>query len=267
MIERECEICGNKFKTYQSKINKGLGKYCSLECSSKSQRNRIKVICGECGKEFEETPSRIRDGRGKYCSKKCMYSAHGEIVDRVCEICGTLFRTPKSRLKTGRGRFCSRACEGKHRSICFSGKNSHFWKGGKNIECICEWCGNIFMVWQHQIDHGEGRYCSRNCMYDGEMRGENHPRFNDWSSREPYGKDWSPELRRGVRERDNFTCQECGIIEKELGMRLCVHHIDYNKDNNIKDNLISLCRSCHNQTNFNRENWVKYYQDKLNGRD
>jgi len=30
-----------------------------------------------------------------------------------------------------------------------------------------------------------------------------------------------------------------------------------------ENNLISLCRNCHIQTNFNRENWINYYKDKL----
>jgi len=41
------------------------------------------------------------------------------------------------------------------------------------------------------------------------------------------------------------------------------HHIDFNKKNNNPNNLISLCRSCHGQTNFNRDNWINYFQEKI----
>ena len=37
------------------------------------------------------------------------------------------------------------------------------------------------------------------------------------------------------------------------------NHIDYDKKNCNSDNLITLCRSCHRKTNFNRENWIKYF--------
>jgi 5-methylcytosine-specific restriction endonuclease McrA len=78
---------------------------------------------------------------------------------------------------------------------------------------------------------------------------------------ELYGIEFDKELRNRIRERDNFTCQECGFVEN--GRRLCVHHIDYNKCNNKLNNLISLCMSCHMKTNFKREKWTEYYQEKV----
>ena len=39
-----------------------------------------------------------------------------------------------------------------------------------------------------------------------------------------------------------------------------VHHIDYDKFNNCVANLITLCRSCHAKTNFNRESWIEYFK-------
>lgn len=73
--------------------------------------------------------------------------------------------------------------------------------------------------------------------------------------------------KRKVRLRDNNTCQECGLhssmsIEK-YGCDLHVHHIDYNKKNPNKDNLISLCVSCHMKTNHNREEWEDYFNNKF----
>ncbi|GAG97080.1 unnamed protein product, partial [marine sediment metagenome] len=58
------------------------------------------------------------------------------------------------------------------------------------------------------------------------------------------------ELKGQIRRRDNYTCQQCGYTEKKLGYKLSVHHIDYDKKNNNINNLISLCRVCHSQTNF-----------------
>jgi len=48
-----------------------------------------------------------------------------------------------------------------------------------------------------------------------------------------------------ARQRDNYTCQRCGITEDELGRALDVHHIDDDKENNEQSNLLSLCHSCH----------------------
>ena len=41
--------------------------------------------------------------------------------------------------------------------------------------------------------------------------------------------------------------------------------IDYNKINLDPVNLISLCRSCHAKTSFNREYWQEYFQKNMEG--
>jgi len=49
-----------------------------------------------------------------------------------------------------------------------------------------------------------------------------------------------------VRERDNYTCQECGATTNLTNDReLDVHHKDSNRFNNQLSNLTTLCRSCH----------------------
>lgn len=78
---------------------------------------------------------------------------------------------------------------------------------------------------------------------------------------EPYSADWTDNLKESIRIRDNFTCQECGIHQDELDRKLDVHHINYNKKNLNPNNLISLCRTCHTKTNYNREKWEKYFKN------
>ena len=72
-----------------------------------------------------------------------------------------------------------------------------------------------------------------------------------------------------MRGRDQYCCQQCLRSQDELFTRLgrkyklSIHHIDYNKKNNLLSNLISLCRVCHAQTNFKRKNWTDYFRHKL----
>jgi len=40
---------------------------------------------------------------------------------------------------------------------------------------------------------------------------------------------------------------------------LQVHHIDYDKNNNAKDNLILLCNKHHGQTSHRREYWQSFF--------
>ncbi len=61
-----------------------------------------------------------------------------------------------------------------------------------------------------------------------------------------YGVDWTGTLRRNIRERDNYTCQLCGARQEDRVFD--VHHIDFDKDNNKSENLITLCGDCHRKT-------------------
>jgi hypothetical protein len=92
---------------------------------------------------------------------------------------------------------------------------------------------------------------------------ENHPRWCGGISKEPYGVDFSDDLKQAVREYYNYTCQQCYIHESELIVRLSIHHIDYNKRNNVFINLIPLCNSCHTKTNSNREYWKILFIEKV----
>ncbi len=91
---------------------------------------------------------------------------------------------------------------------------------------------------------------------------ENNPNWQGGISFEPYGRDWTEDLKGSIRKRDNYICQMCGIHQEKLKRKLDVHHIDYIKDNLDPKNLISLCRVCHVQTNYARERWIDYFQIK-----
>lgn len=90
--------------------------------------------------------------------------------------------------------------------------------------------------------------------------GANSANWRGGISFEPYGIEFNNKLKNQIRERDNHTCQECLCTEEQLGRALDIHHIDYCKTNNSPENLISLCRSCHAQTNFSREDWTEYFR-------
>ena len=92
---------------------------------------------------------------------------------------------------------------------------------------------------------------------------EKHPNWIDGRSFEPYSLEFNKQLKRQIRKRDKFTCQECGMTQDKLGYTLHVHHINYDKKDNSMNNLISLCHQCHCQTNFNRSDWMLYYENKL----
>lgn len=95
-----------------------------------------------------------------------------------------------------------------------------------------------------------------------QKRGQKHWNWRGGISSKAYGPEFGNILRSQIRERDGFICQECHQVEEQLRYPLSVHHIDYDKENNSPENLISLCKSCHSQTNFGREDWIEYFRNK-----
>jgi len=76
-------------------------------------------------------------------------------------------------------------------------------------------------------------------------------------SKLPYPFIFNDLLKTEIKKRDNYTCKECGTQNIK---KLCVHHIDYNKENCKKNNLITLCFKCNSKVNFNREIWTNYFR-------
>lgn len=146
-----------------------------------------------------------------------------------------------------------------------SGSKSHLWKGGK-IKSSCKECGKEF----YHKKSRKGIFCSRSCKWkNNEWRknqfkdvkrdnfGEKNHNWRGGKSFEPYPLNWNETLKRSIRERDHYSCRIC--LKQQESYAFHVHHIDYNKNNCNPNNLITLCKSCHTKTNFNREKWKEYF--------
>jgi len=90
-----------------------------------------------------------------------------------------------------------------------------------------------------------------------------------------YPDNWE-EIARGIKERDGWRCQECGLefapdVKKVVDgngktQTLGVHHKDRNPQNNDPANLITLCSACHCRAEWpliRREMWEKKHKDQL----
>lgn len=88
---------------------------------------------------------------------------------------------------------------------------------------------------------------------------ENHPNWNGGSSSGEYGPEFTKELKQEVKESYENSCQLCGTT----GVDLDVHHIDYDKLNNRKSNLVPLCKVCHGKTNYDRQKWQSLFEGML----
>lgn len=92
-----------------------------------------------------------------------------------------------------------------------------------------------------------------------ERVGDKHPNWRGGISNGPYSEGFTRALRRAIKERDGWQCQNPGCLRKSKKMNC--HHIDYDKRNHAAENLITLCVPCHCATNANRDYWQKFYSD------
>lgn len=147
-------MCKLSFYVKSNHVKRGWGRYCSIDCQSKSQRKGKEVICHICGKKTYRRLSKLRHSQSGYY-------------------------------------FCSKSCQTKWR-------NSYF------IE-------------------------------------EKHPNWiNGISS------------YRNILRRNGIipVCTCCKLTDERV---LIVHHIDHNRQNNQKTNLLWVCLNCHYLIHHDKE--------------
>lgn len=101
--------------------------------------------------------------------------------------------------------------------------------------------------------HKVGCLCASCLGTSGKFKGRDNPNWRNGASFEPYSPEFNNELKKFIRQQDNFQCQFCG--NRQLKPKLPIHHIDYNKQNCSLKNLISLCKKCNSLANFQRDKW------------
>jgi 5-methylcytosine-specific restriction endonuclease McrA len=68
---------------------------------------------------------------------------------------------------------------------------------------------------------------------------------SEYERQKPHREPDFIRLRGQIKERDGYICLECNKHEDDLNVPLCIHHIDNDPSNNIPENLITLCMTCH----------------------
>lgn len=179
----------------------------------------------------------------------------------LCTICNTEFEHYGEQLN------CSTACHAKYMSEARLGENNPNWIPREELDkSECANCGIIFCYGRSGLHKGQFRiFCSLACakkkaggrhLKNREqyiVEANNFDIFVEYRSN-PYPTEWNDELREKIRNRDNNCCQLCSSAEK-----LEVHHIDYIKSNCNENNLVTLCRKCHNITHHNRQFWTQVF--------
>jgi len=229
-----CTVCSETFSTNQGmKIHRG------------KQHGKLTKSCERCSTDFEIEPNRTDSAR--FCSEECRDEQNGErlTLPRVtleCKQCNSEFKAINSNAEERK--FCSQDCLSDHRR--------------ERLTFECERCGETYE--RIKCFEDKTKYCSVECKNNvwaeryAKVGSKNHM----WSGGRYgyYGPNWN-EQREKALERDEHTCQLCGLDESEHWRSLAVHHIvkrekfklpdgtlDYQRANRL-ENLITFCDSCH----------------------
>lgn len=206
----------------------------------------------------------------EFCSRACRNRARGQHGEnRVCKACGAAFYVYPSYLtKPGRtNEFCSHKCKGVRTGERMRGVPKTILQRQRlsatrtgmvvlkrrkppvRFTCLnCEQPAEKSGRYTYRLAKNM-RFCNTACWYSyirkhpeesGHFRGGYEPY---------YGPNWLEQARL-ARERDLFTCQDCGLEQRQP--LLDVHHLvprrSFKGDHvaaNVLANLVTLCKRCH----------------------
>ncbi len=141
-----------------------------------------------------------------------------------CKYCGKDFKRKASQIKRAKEHFCSTFCQHESR------------KSGEAKKCfVCNRGTYRQRKFLKQSQSGKF-FCSKKCSLkwqNTEFVGEKHP---NWVNGE--------YSYRALLKKAKIV-QECSLCGKDDQRILVVHHVDKNRQNNIKGNLTWLCHNCH----------------------
>jgi len=141
----------------------------------------------------------------------------------------------------------------------------------------CNNCGKVFYIKPSHLKRGWGKYCSRQCLAKGQLKGKfvfcdqcgeriwrapkqlKHSKSGKFFCSKKCQTLWRNKVYSGENHPlwkggyDKYrtillstnkprVCVECGYKDERV---LIVHHKDHNRKNKNIDNLEWLCRNCH----------------------
>lgn len=220
-----CKNCGVEVSYFTGIAGMSRCMKCSSGKNHYRYKEKITLICQQCNKEYEVAPYL---SKRKFCSKKCYAnwrSNEESYKIYYCKEPNCNNQIHYATWKVGSGR--CRKCSVKKTNI---GK---YVRSKKTRSLISLAYGGTGIPYENSI----------------------------------YPEEFNNRLKNKIKKRDNYTCQKCGLTTKgqyiKYNSALEVHHIDYDKENNKEDNLITLCKQCNIRANKNRKYWKDYFKKVL----
>lgn len=224
---RTCVVCGAVRKK-----TKGVAcKPCYMKARAETY---LTLTCQQCSTQFTrqraEHEKKLRKGStSTFCSLPCSQQATRLRMARRCKTCATPMLGERHRW------FCSPECRAANRP--------------EKKRKFCPQCGVDF-----EYSSSRREYCTRTCSdaaHSRRMVGAGNSHYKDGTS---YAS-WFRRMRPLIAERDQHLCRVCMQPDKpypvtragKTAMRssMVVHHINEDPRDNLPENLILLCKTCH----------------------
>lgn len=241
----------------------------------KGSRLGVYVICPRCKQERLAARAAVERNKSSMCqacaNMKRLYtdlagkrfgrlavientfkkSGNGKYIWRCLCDCGNYVDVVSSSLATGNTISCGcyalevRKESGRRLGLSQFGENHPNWS---RVAIVCDNCGVTFYRQPNRI-RSELGFCSVTCRNEYLLTGENNPNWNsdltDVNRQLLRTTEAYRQLISFVLERDNYTCQVCGV----RGTAMNVHHLysfasypDYRLDPEL---CLTICESEH----------------------
>lgn len=228
-----CNYCGKEYSIKESQYKKSKSHYCSIECKSLAQNQKIITNCDNCGKEIIQKRSQYNRAKHHYCNNQCQkeYQHKERFEKRECIICNKEFEVSK----TSKQLLCSSECQKEWQKLQIGLLNPRYTR----LPVRCENCGKEYYVKKYKTENGQHLLCSKQCRvqwyseqwsqqeewkYQSRMRAvqilEN--RYIDTNTKpqritnsilDELDVDYKNEMNFGFYSADNYLLNENLIIE------------------------------------------------------
>lgn len=221
------------------------------------QENSTPRTCVWCRSSLKQRigESNVHYAKRQCCNTKCAGQLRWtrdalDMGAKTCLVCGDRFERKLTESTTlfRRSVTCSRTC-----GITLANRRRYAKVAPESKPCVI--CGIEIRKRDDEMPAGfrQRKTCGDICHFEliSRQKIDHHADIRAT----PYPPEFTEGLKLLVRRRDGFVCQECGCVELPHRSH-AVHHIDYDKNNCVLSNLVTLCQPCHVRTNANREYWT-----------
>jgi hypothetical protein len=143
--------------------------------------------------------------------------------------------------------------------------SKEYFNNKTKLDYICSKGHKHNINWHNWIKGARCPVC-RNIKLSIKYSGAGSSNWLGGISYEPYCPIWKDkEYKEDIKTRDGYKCLNPYCDSKNPN-DLVIHHIDYNKKNCGPKNLITVCRSCNNKANVDRDWHKTWYQAIIKNR-